>query len=151
VNAGRNWLLDLGSAEAVLGLRPDREATMALASSLHGVIVTGSGDARQAAGLAASEGPGGGESAAISSRFFAPESGVFEDPVTGSAHCALAPYWAPILGREAFLAYQASERGGLIRLRLRGDRVLLAGRSAVVAEGLVRPEALLARAARPDS
>ena len=128
VNAGRNWLVDLGSAEAVRDLAPDREAVMALGSSLHGIIVTGKGDAREGAA---------GEEAAISSRFFAPEAGVFEDPVTGSAHCALAPYWAPRLGRDRFLAHQASRRGGLLRVTLDGARVRLAGRSAVVASGTI--------------
>jgi len=136
VNAGRNWLIDLGSAAAVRDLAPDRDSTMALADALHGIIVTGAGDAREPGAIAASE------EAAFSSRFFAPEAGVFEDPVTGSAHCALAPYWAPILGRESFTAYQASSRGGLIRATLAGDRVRLAGRCVVVAEGEVRPEAL---------
>jgi PhzF family phenazine biosynthesis protein len=133
VNAGRNWLIDLGSAEAVAALAPGREATMALADSLHGIIATGRGDARRGADRGVE-----GE-AAFSSRFFAPEAGVFEDPVTGSAHCALAPYWAPLLGRERFLAYQASARGGLIRITLDGERVRMAGRSAVVAEGSIRP------------
>jgi len=141
VNAGRNWLVDLGSAEAVRGLAPERAALMALASKLHGIIVTGPGDARAASAR------GLGEMAAISSRFFAPEAGVFEDPVTGSAHCALAPYWAPILGKDRFLAWQASIRGGLVRITLSGDRVRLAGRSVVVAQGNLRPEALEGAAA----
>jgi len=136
VNAGRNWLVDLGSAEAVRRLAPDRGATMALADALHGIIVTGAGDARSAGGAPPDE------PAAVSSRFFAPEAGVFEDPVTGSAHCALAPYWAPVLGTNEFLAYQASARGGLIRITLTGDRVRLAGGCAIVAEGEVRSEAI---------
>lgn len=145
VNAGRNWLLDLGSAEAVRELRPDRAAVMALGTELHGIIVTGRGDARK--GGAARK----AESAAISSRFFAPEAGVFEDPVTGSAHCALAPYWAPILGTGRFLAYQASSRGGLLRVTLAGDRVCLAGRCALVAEGSIREEALRDAAPRGEA
>jgi len=128
-------------AEAVRDLVPERGALMALASELHGIIVTGSGDARAASAR------GSGEMAAISSRFFAPEAGVFEDPVTGSAHCALAPYWGPILGRERFLAWQASSRGGLVRVTLAGDRVRPAGGSVVVAEGTLRPEALEGAAA----
>jgi len=66
------------------------------------------------------------------SRFFAPAVGVYEDPVTGSAHCALAPYWAAQLGRDTFDAYQASARGGVLRLRLRGDRVILCGQAVSV-------------------
>lgn len=125
MNAGRNWLLEVDSADEIRDLSPDRSLTMALAESLHGIIVTARGDARHQEA----------DGAAISSRFFAPEAGVFEDPVTGSAHCALAPYWAPLLGTDSFLAYQASKRGGLLRLRLAGERVFLAGRSALVAAG----------------
>ena len=69
------------------------------------------------------------------SRFFAPASGVNEDPVTGSAHCALAPYWAPRLGKTAFVARQASPRGGTIYLSLANDRVLLTGRAVTVTRG----------------
>jgi PhzF family phenazine biosynthesis protein len=63
------------------------------------------------------------------SRFFAPRVGVNEDPVTGSAHCCLTPYWSGKLGRTAFTAYQASARGGVLNLRLEGDRVVLAGQA----------------------
>jgi len=74
------------------------------------------------------------------SRFFAPAAGVDEDPVTGSAHCALAPYWAAKLGKNEFLAYQASPRGGELRIRLAGDRVKLAGHAVTVLRGeLVAP------------
>lgn len=66
------------------------------------------------------------------SRFFGPAVGVNEDPVTGSAHCALATYWAPRLGKETLTAYQASTRGGVVEATLRGDRVLLAGRAVTV-------------------
>jgi predicted PhzF superfamily epimerase YddE/YHI9 len=66
------------------------------------------------------------------SRFFAPQSGVAEDPVTGSAHCALAPYWAAKLGKPELMAYQASARGGEIRLRIEGNRVRLGGQAVTV-------------------
>lgn len=69
------------------------------------------------------------------SRFFAPASGVDEDPVTGSAHCCLAPYWAKHLGKTEFMAYQASPRGGVLRVRLNGDRVLLGGQAVTVLRG----------------
>lgn len=69
------------------------------------------------------------------SRFFAPAVGVLEDPVTGSAHCCLTPYWSQVLEREAFTAYQASPRGGELRLRLSGDRVLLSGQAVTVLRG----------------
>ncbi len=66
------------------------------------------------------------------SRFFAPGAGIDEDPVTGSAHCALGPYWAERLGRESLVGYQASRRGGVVRTRLNGDRVLLGGQAVTV-------------------
>ena len=69
------------------------------------------------------------------SRFFAPAAGVDEDPVTGSAHCALTPYWAEHLGKTEFTAFQASARGGVLRLRLVGDRVRIAGRAVTVLRG----------------
>ena len=69
------------------------------------------------------------------SRFFAPQSGVPEDPVTGSAHCALAPYWSAKLGKKELMAFQASARGGEIRLRLEGDRVRLGGQAVTVLRG----------------
>ena len=69
------------------------------------------------------------------SRFFAPQSGVPEDPVTGSAHCALAPYWSAKLGKRELMAYQASTRGGEIRVRLDADRVRLGGQAVTVLRG----------------
>jgi PhzF family phenazine biosynthesis protein len=69
------------------------------------------------------------------SRFFAPAAGVNEDPVTGSAHCCLAPYWAKRLGKTNLTAYQASARGGELRIRLNGDRVLLSGQAVTVWRG----------------
>jgi PhzF family phenazine biosynthesis protein len=69
------------------------------------------------------------------SRFFAPAAGVNEDPVTGSAHTCLAPYWAKRLGKTEFTAYQASARGGVLRLRLNGDRLLLCGQAVTVLRG----------------
>jgi len=66
------------------------------------------------------------------SRFFAPAAGVDEDPVTGSSFCLLTPYWTPKLGKDELLSYQASARGGIVRSRLRGDRVLIAGKAVTV-------------------
>ena len=71
----------------------------------------------------------------IVSRFFIPSQGIDEDPVTGSAHCCLAPHWAPRLGKDDFVAYQASARGGVVRVGLRGDRVLLGGQAITVMTG----------------
>lgn len=72
------------------------------------------------------------------SRMFAPAYGVDEDPVTGAAHCVLGPYWKPILGKDAFHAYQASARGGSLKVRVEGDRVKLIGRAVTVMEGTLR-------------
>ena len=69
------------------------------------------------------------------SRYFAPRAGINEDPVTGSAHCCLGPYWRERLQKEAFVAYQASARGGVIRVRTRGERVLLSGQAVTVLRG----------------
>jgi predicted PhzF superfamily epimerase YddE/YHI9 len=72
----------------------------------------------------------------VVSRAFAPGAGIDEDPVTGSAHSILTPYWAERLGRDSFSAYQASARGGHVACRLAGDRVLLGGRCVTVIEGV---------------
>lgn len=69
------------------------------------------------------------------SRFFAPQVGVNEDPVTGSAHCCLAPYWSRKLGRAELVGYQASPRGGVVRVRMNGDRVYLGGQAVTVLRG----------------
>lgn len=66
------------------------------------------------------------------SRFFAPAAGVNEDPVTGSAHCKLGPWWQPRLGKSEFTAFQASARGGLVKVRVQGDRVLLSGQAVMM-------------------
>lgn len=76
----------------------------------------------------------GGEADFVS-RYFAPAEGIDEDPVTGSAHCCLGPYWASRLGRTELLGYQASQRGGHVHVRLSGDRVLLGGNAVTVLRG----------------
>jgi PhzF family phenazine biosynthesis protein len=77
--------------------------------------------------------PGSGTD--VVSRVFAPAAGIDEDPVTGSAHSVLTPYWSARLGRERFSAYQASRRGGRIDCRLAADRAILGGRCVSVVEG----------------
>lgn len=72
------------------------------------------------------------------SRYFAPAYGIPEDPVTGSAHCALGPYWQSKLGREQLTAFQASRRGGIVRVQVIGARVELGGQAVTVAEGTLR-------------
>ena len=69
------------------------------------------------------------------SRFFAPGAGVVEDPVTGSAHCCLGPFWKERLGRDNLVGYQASARGGFVRTRCEGDRVFLSGQAVTVLRG----------------
>jgi PhzF family phenazine biosynthesis protein len=69
------------------------------------------------------------------SRFFAPAVGVDEDPVTGSAHCCLGPFWAERLGKTDLVAFQASPRGGIVHVRVRGDRVILGGQAVTVWRG----------------
>jgi predicted PhzF superfamily epimerase YddE/YHI9 len=69
------------------------------------------------------------------SRFFAPASGIDEDPVTGSTHCCLGSFWGTRLNKTEFVAYQASARGGVVRVRLKGDRVLLGGQAVTVLRG----------------
>jgi len=75
------------------------------------------------------------------SRFFAPAVGVNEDPVTGSAHCCLGPYWSERLGRAEMTAFQASGRGGVVRVRVSGERVVLGGRAVTVFKGALMPSA----------
>jgi PhzF family phenazine biosynthesis protein len=114
-----NYLALLESAQLVRKLAPDIAAIARIARS--GVIVTASGDGRYD----------------FVSRYFAPAKGIPEDPVTGGAHCALAPYWAKRLNKTAFRAYQASRRGGEIICRLAGDRVELEGACVFYLEGEV--------------
>jgi PhzF family phenazine biosynthesis protein len=115
----------LGREEEITGLRPD---TVALAGyGTRGIIVTA---------------PAARPGADFVSRFFAPGVGIAEDPVTGSAHCTLAPYWAGRLGRPELTGYQASARGGTVRVRVQGDRVLLAGRAVTVFSGQLSDAAL---------
>ncbi len=113
-----DYLVELESEAAVRDLTPDL-ARVALLPA-RGLVVT-----------AVATTPGFD----FVSRFFAPQSGVPEDPVTGSAHCALGPYWAERLGKTDLLAYQASPRGGLVRVGVRGDRVDLAGDAVTVVRG----------------
>jgi predicted PhzF superfamily epimerase YddE/YHI9 len=115
-------LLELESEEAVREVRPDFRALRAV--DTRGVIVTARASAAPAR-----------RGHDFVSRFFAPAVGIDEDPVTGSAHCVLAPFWAARLGRSEMTAFQASPRGGEVRVRLDGDRVFLGGRAVTVLEG----------------
>lgn len=113
-----DYVVEVATEQAVRTMSPD----LALLASVpvRGVIVT-----------AVATTPGFD----FVSRFFAPASGVAEDPVTGSAHACLGPYWEGRLGKTDFLAYQASQRGGVIKVSVQGDRVLLGGQAVTVLRG----------------
>lgn len=114
---GRNqndWLIEVGAPVAVTGAAPDFAALGGVAH--HGVILTAAD----------------GDRYDFVSRFFAPALGIDEDPVTGVAHCALGPYWGERLGRDALVGFQASARGGVVRVRRAGDRVVLGGSAVTV-------------------
>ena len=113
-----DYLVQVDGEETVRQLRPDFPTLKTL--PVRGVIVTSRATS-----------PGYD----FISRFFAPAVGVNEDPVTGSAHCTLGPFWGRILGKHEFLAYQASDRGGSLRVRVAGDRVHLGGKAVTVLRG----------------
>ena len=110
-------IVEVADEASVRRAAPDFRA---LARAARGVIVT----ARASSG-----------EADFVSRFFAPALGVDEDPVTGSAHCVLAPFWAGRLGKGQLTGYQASARGGVVRVRVAGERVILAGQAVTVMQG----------------
>jgi predicted PhzF superfamily epimerase YddE/YHI9 len=113
-----DYLVQVGSEEILRGLAPDLRRLCAVPA--RGVIVT----SRAA-----------DPDYDFVSRFFAPQSGIDEDPVTGSAHCTLADFWSKQLGKARFLARQISARGGVLRVDLQGDRVLLGGQAITVLRG----------------
>ncbi len=112
----RDYLAIYNSEAEVLSLKPDFKAIKEL--GVHAVIVTAPG-----------------ETSDFVSRFFAPSVGVDEDPVTGSAHCTLIPYWAERLGKTKMFARQVSARGGEIYCELIGDRVKMAGNAVLYLKG----------------
>lgn len=120
---GTNLLVLLDGARAVRALSPDMKALAALKDAppkgAFGVIVTAAGD----------------DGYDCVSRYFAPAKGIDEDPVTGSAHCGLAPFWGARLAKTEVRAYQASARGGEVVCRVKGQRVELEGRCAFYMEG----------------
>jgi len=117
--SAEDYVVVYDSEQAVRALRPDFARLAQV-------------EARGVAATAA-----GGEGVDFVSRFFAPRVGVNEDPVTGSAHCKLAPLWAQRLGKSALLARQLSARGGELRCQLSGERVLLAGRGVSYLQGRI--------------
>ena len=116
--AGEDLLAELSSEAALRGLRPDMRALAEI--PVRGISVTARSDSPDFDYVC---------------RFFAPASGVPEDPVTGSAQCSLGPYWAERLGKTELRAFQASARGGSIRVRIEGDRVHLGGSAVTVLRG----------------
>ena len=114
-NNGMDYLVEVPSAAVVRAMRPDLVAISRL--PCRGVIVTARSDSSEFDFV---------------SRFFAPAVGVNEDPVTGSAHCALAPYWMGKLGKTDLVGFQASPRGGMVKARVGGDRVILSGRAVMM-------------------
>ncbi|GIW05762.1 MAG: hypothetical protein KatS3mg060_0567 [Dehalococcoidia bacterium] len=116
VAAGRSrfdWLIEVEHEDEVRACAPDFARLRRI--EMRGVVLTARG-----------------QESDIVSRFFGPAAGVDEDPVTGSAHCTLGPWWAERLGKHDLLAYQASRRGGTLRVRVGGERVHLLGKAATV-------------------
>jgi PhzF family phenazine biosynthesis protein len=113
-----DYIVEVDSAETVRALQPDFSALRLIPA--RGIIVTSLPDT---------------DEFDFVSRFFAPAVGIDEDPVTGSAHCCLGPYWMKRLGRQEFSAYQASPRGGKLRIQVAGDRVRLGGHAVTVVRG----------------
>lgn len=118
---GRNvadYMIELESEDAVRAVQPDFAALRKI--DVRGIMVTSLSTGRQYDFV---------------SRFFAPAAGVDEDPVTGSSHTCLTPYWTSRLGRDQLIGFQASRRGGIIRVGQAGDRVKIAGRATTVLRG----------------
>lgn len=113
-----DYLIELESADAVRSMKPNLGLLELVPA--RGVIVTARSDDPQYDFV---------------SRFFGPAAGVPEDPVTGSAHCCLAPYWAQKLDKKEMIGYQASARGGVVKVAVRGDRVMLYGQAITVLRG----------------
>ena len=120
--ARADLLVELADAEAVRAAAPDVRRLRDL--GVRGVMITARSDE---------------EAYDFVSRFFAPGAGIDEDPVTGSAHCALAPYWADKLGKSDLVGFQASTRGGIVRCEVLGDRVRLAGHAVTILRGELFP------------
>jgi PhzF family phenazine biosynthesis protein len=121
VYVGKNrfdYLVEVESEDIVRNTKPD--STLLSSISSRGFMVTSSSDTPEFDFI---------------SRFFAPAHGINEDPVTGSAHCCLGPYWAKKLNHKELTAYQASARGGVVRVRVGEERVYLSGQAVTVMQG----------------
>ena len=115
-----DYVIEFESEEAIRSIKPNFNALANV--KCRGVVVT----ARSADGQFD-----------FVSRFFAPALGINEDPVTGSAHCILAPFWGSRLGKSKMVGYQASSRGGVVQVELRGDRVILGGQGVIFGRGQI--------------
>ncbi|MEP7270685.1 MAG: PhzF family phenazine biosynthesis protein [Acidobacteriota bacterium] len=118
-----NYLLELESEDVVRGLMPDFNILRKWVAA--GIIITARSSSSEVDFV---------------SRYFAANVGIDEDPVTGSAHCVLAPYWSEILGKAEMIGYQASARGGLVGVRMGGDRVYLSGEAVTILRGVLSGE-----------
>ena len=119
VHMSRDVLAVYDNEESVRNLSPDQAKLLALEEGF-GVIVTAKG-----------------KKVDFVSRFFVPKAGIYEDPVTGSAHCTLVPFWAERLGWSELIAHQISPRGGELRCELRGDRVIMSGHCVLFLTGSI--------------
>ncbi|ABC28155.1 predicted epimerase, PhzC/PhzF-like protein [Hahella chejuensis KCTC 2396] len=118
--SARDIVLVYPDERAIRALRPDRMLMDRINLDPGGVVVTAPG-----------------QDVDFVSRFFTPQAHIFEDPVTGSAHCSLAPYWSARLGKTKLTAAQLSERGGLLDCELAGDRVLISGSAVTYLRGVI--------------
>jgi len=115
-----DWMIEVATEAEVRGFSPDFDNIESL--GMRGLQVTAAGASKYD----------------FISRFFAPQAGIPEDPVTGSAHCCLGPYWGAKLGKDRMLAFQASPRAGEVGVELRGARVGLYGDAVITLEGVLR-------------
>ncbi|MCX6053454.1 MAG: PhzF family phenazine biosynthesis protein [Chloroflexi bacterium] len=116
----RDYVLVFENEEIVRKMEPDQSLLSQIDTNPGGIIITAPGNEVD-----------------FVSRFFTPQASIFEDPVTGSAHCSLVPYWSQRLGKKSLLALQVSARGGRLICQDRGDRVLISGEAVTYSEGTI--------------
>lgn len=122
---GHDYLIELDTEDTVRSLRPDFDMLANIPA--RAIVVTSRASSMEYD---------------VISRVFAPRLGINEDPVTGSAHCYLGPYWMAKLGKKELVAYQASERGGVLHLRLNGSRVALSGKTVTLTQPIIHAGSL---------
>lgn len=116
----RDYLLVYENEAVIRQIKPNQNLLNQINLDPGGVIITAKG-----------------ETVDFVSRFFTPQASVFEDPVTGSAHCSLIPYWSEKLGKDSLLAWQLSPRGGKLLCQNKGERVLISGEAVTYLEGMI--------------